>query len=482
MPPVVPPPAQPDARPKTEPVLKPIVKLAVPLGAAQLGQALISLTDTAVVGRASAADLAGVALGNSIFFTVFVLCMGAVIGMEPLVSQAVGAGDHERARRAMRQGVLLSALATLPGSLLIVVVLSSLHRFGLDESVIEPTRTYVYGRLPGLFPSLAFIALRGFLQGHNITRPAVLATLAAIVINIPADLLLVFGDDGLVGVGLPALGVPALGAAGAGIASATVNYVQCVLLVEPVRRVGPERGGTARFARWREAAARRDELARVLRVGMPMGLQFAFEVAFFSSVSFLMGRMGALQLAAHQVALTIASAPFHACMGIGSATSVVVGQRIGAGDQRGAYLAGTSGIGLGFLLMTSTGVCFLLFPSLIVRGFTDDAGVIEAASVLLRIAGFFALSDGVQAVASGALRGAGDTLWPFAIHLCSHWAVGMPCALLFAYWLDGGAAGLWWGLTTGLTVSAVSLTLRFLRRARQGYSALEAEGAGQDLA
>jgi MATE family multidrug resistance protein len=290
--------------------------------------------------------------------------------------------------------------------------------------------------------------------------------------------LLVFGDDGLVRVGLPALGVPALGAAGAGIASSVVSYVQMALLAEPVRRVGREEGAAFAVARWREALLRGDEVRRMLRVGMPMGLQFAFEVAFFSSVSVLMGRMGALLLAAHQVALSISSAPFHACLGIGSATSVVVGQRIGAGDQRGALLAGIGGVGLGFALMTTTGICFLLFPTLIVRAFTDDAGVIEIGCVLLRIAGFFALSDGVQAVASGALRGAGDTLWPFALHLCAHWVVGMPCALVFAFVLDGGAAGLWWGLTTGLTVSAVSLTIRFVRKARQGYVALEGSSAG----
>lgn len=456
-----------------KPVLGPIVKLAVPLAAAQLGQSIISLTDTAIVGRASAEDLAGVALGNSIFFTVFVLCMGAVIGIEPLVSQAVGAGDHGRARRAMRQGVWLSALVTVPGTLLVLVVLFALPHFGIDPSVISPTRGYVLGRLPGLFPALAFIALRGFLQGHNVTRPAVLATLAAIVINALADLLLVFGDDGLVRAGLPAVGLPALGGVGAGIASAIVSYVQAALLAEPVRRVGREEGAAFAFSRWREALARGDEVRRMLRVGMPMGLQFAFEVAFFSSVSFLMGRMGALLLAAHQVALTIASAPFHACLGIGSATSVVVGQRIGAGDQRGALHAGVTGIGLGFLVMTTTGLCFLLFPSLVVRAFTDDAGVIEIGTVLLRIAGFFALSDGVQAVASGALRGAGDTLAPFVIHLCAHWVIGMPCALTFAFVWDGGAAGLWWGLTTGLTVSAVALTIRFSRKARRGYVALE---------
>lgn len=465
-------------RSPVNPQLRPIVKLAVPLAAAQAGQAVISLTDTAVMGRTSAEELAGVALGNSIFFTVFVLCMGAVIGIEPLVSQAIGAGDYPRARRAMRQSVWLAAFATVPGTLIVLGVLALLPHVGVDPTIIAPTRDYTLGRLPGLFPALAFISLRGFLQGHNVTRPAVLSTIAAIVINVFTDLLLVFGDSGLVEVGLPAVGLPALGAAGAGIASAVVSFVQAGVLVEPTRRLGREEGEGFSFTYWREALVRRHELFRMLRVGGPMGLQFAFEVAFFSSVSLLMGRMGALMLAAHQVALTIASAPFQVCMGIGSATSVVVGQRIGASDQRGALVAGTTGIGLGFAVMTTTGLLFVLFPSFIVRVFTDDPDVIAASTGLLRIAGFFALSDGTQAVASGALRGAGDTLAPFFIHLCAHWGVGMPCALVFAVVLDGGAEGLWWGLTTGLTVSALSLTVRFVRKARRGYVALEGSGGG----
>jgi MATE family multidrug resistance protein len=209
-------------------------------------------------------------------------------------------------------------------------------------------------------------------------------------------------------------------------------------------------------------------------------MQFAFEVAFFSSVSFLMGTMGALPLAAHQVALTLASVPFHACLGIGSATSVVVGQRIGAQDSQSAASAGWAGIGLGFLFMTVSGLVFLLFPGALVRLCTDDASVHDMATGLVRIAGFFALSDGVQAVASGALRGAGDTLWPFAIHLTAHWLIGMPTALLLGYAFDLGAVGLWWGLTTGLTVSAGALSLRFRNRSRRGFVALEAHAVAPE--
>jgi multidrug resistance protein, MATE family len=434
----------------------------------------MSLTDTAFVGRASAADLAGVSLGNSILFTVLVACMGVVLGIEPIVSQAVGRGDFARARRAMRQSALLSALATGPAGLLLLGALWLLPATGIDLAVIDPTRGYVLGRMPGFLPTLLFFGLRGYLQGHNITRPAVISTLVAVVLNVPADALLVFGDGALLSLGLPALGLPAQGAMGAGLATSLVNVVQALMLALAVRHLGRERGTKGPLlGRWAEAARARPELLRILKVGLPMGWQFAFEVAFFSSVAFLMGRMGAVQLASHHVALTLASAPFQCCLGVGSAASVVVGQHIGAGDPKGALAAGRVSIGLGFGLMACTGACFLLFPEPLVGVFTNDAEVVPTAAVLIRVAGFFALSDGVQAVASGALRGAGDTAWPFAIHLLSHWAVGMPAALLFAYVLHGGAAGLWWGLTVGLSVSAVALSLRFHRKGTRGYHALE---------
>lgn len=453
--------------------LKAILRLALPLATAQLGQAMMSLTDTAIVGRTHPAELAGVALGNSIYFTVFVLCMGAVIGMEPIVSQAVGACDDLRARRGLRQGLALAGLVAVPGTLLISLVLELLPHLGLEPEIVTPTQHYVVGRLPGLLPSLAFLALRGYLQAYNVTRPAVVATVVGVLVNVPADFVLVLGDDGLIAMGGRAAGISPLGAAGAGMATAIVNVAQMLVLLRPVHRLRDASDGRNRRERLRAALMQRDELLRIVRVGTPMGMQFAFEVAFFSSVSFLMGTMGALPLAAHQVALTLATIPFHACLGIGSATSVVVGQRIGAADSRGAARAGYAGMGVGLLFMALSGLVFLLFPAALVRLCTDDATVESTATVLVRIAGFFALSDGVQAVASGALRGAGDTLWPFAIHLTAHWVIGMPTALLLAYALHLDAVGLWWGLTTGLTVSAGALALRFRSKARHGFVALE---------
>jgi MATE family multidrug resistance protein len=455
--------------------LRHIVRLAIPLAAGQLGFTVMGLVDTAFMGRTGAAPLAAVSLGGAIFFAVAVLCMGVVSGMEPLVSQAVGGEQPGRARVVMRQGVVLSLLVTVPGLLLLAIAYGLLPYVGIDEEIWTRTRGYLLGRAPGLPGWLLYMALRGYLGGHNVTRPTVIAVISANLVNVPADWLLIFGDDGLVRLGLSPVGLPALEATGAGLATSLCLWVQVAVLA-PATAVLGERAPDPRpaTARWLDALAPAG-LLRIARVGLPIGLQFSLEVSFFSSVAFLMGRLGAVQLASHQVAITLASAPFQICLGIGSATAVVVGQRIGAGDKRGTLHAGLGGLGLGVALMCFTGTFFLLMPEVFVRMFTDDAAVIAASAPLVRIAGFFALSDGAQAVISGALRGAGDTTWPFFIHLVAHWCVGMPTALYLAFRTGLGAQGLWWGLTTGLTFAATLLVIRFVRRARRGYIALETE-------
>lgn len=455
-------------------LLRHLLRLALPLALSQLGFSIMSIVDTAFVGRQSAQDLAGVSLGGAVFFFLSVLAMGAVYGVEPLVSQAVGAGDAARARRALRRGIILSGGASLVAFALLAFALFAMPYSGVEAVIVPHARDYLLGRALGLPAMLVVVAQRGYLQGNDVTRPVVTSMVIANVLNVPADALLIFGDDALAWLGLAPLGLPAFGAGGAGAASTIVTWVQVAWLLRATSRVDAGAEPPAR-ERWRAAFAR-DGLLRALRIGMPMGAQFAGEVAFFSSVSFLMGGIGTEMLAAHQVAITIASAPFHVCMGIGSATAVVVGQRIGRGDRSGTLRGGLCGIGTGAVFQAVVGATFLLFPELYLRAFTDDPGVIQSGATLVRIAGFFALSDGVQAVAVGALRGAGDTTWPFVFHLVAHWMFGMPCALLLTYTFELGAPGLWWGLTCGLTLSAVALTARFVFRARRGYAALETHG------
>ncbi len=441
--------------------LREIVRLAAPLALVQLGHATMGLVDTAVVGHKSAADLAAVGLGNSIFFTVAILGMGIALGTEPLVSQAVGAGDPSRARRALRQGTWLALFLTVPLLAIVLGLLAVLPHLGVDPEIVPATRAYVLARSPEL-PAFLFVTVaRAYLQGFGRTREQVIGVVVANVLNLGLDVWLVFGG----------LGVPALGAAGAGIATAFCTWVRLGLLITPILSLRVHDDRTL-VVRWR-AALETSGLLRVLKVGTPLGLQLTLEVAIFAFVAFSMGSLGKIDLAAHNLALMLASTPFNAMIGLASAGGVIVGRRIGAGDPRGARDAGLLTIGLSGVFMAVSGLSFVLMPRAYAALFTDDPQVVDRAVVLLQIAGAFALSDGVQAVASGVLRGAGDTAWAFVCHLVAHWAVGLPMALLFCFTLGMGAAGLWWGLTCGLTFAAVTLTLRFWWRGTRGYAALE---------
>ena len=434
----------------------------MPLSAIQMGSAALSVVDTAVVGRTTANELAGVGLGGSLLFAVAIVGMGVVLGTEPVIAQAVGAGEPARARRAFRQGIWL-ALAVTPVVLVVIAVIAwALPYTGVDPDVVSPCRKYMCARAASVPPFFLYWSCKAWLQAHGKTTAPVLGIVVALVLEVVLDLVL----------------VPHLGGVGAGIANSLTTTVRlCVVLVaaelaladldvagEPAPRSLGERS-----RRMREALVG-SELARIVKIGLPLGLQMALEVAVFSFGALMMGRMGARALASHQVAIQCASTTFNAMVGLGSATSVVVGRYIGARDKRAAVQAGITALAMSCVAMSFTGALFLFCGAFLARLLTSDPGVVAGAASLLVVAAAFQLSDGLQTVASGALRGAGDTRAAFGIHLVSHWAVGMPCVI----WLAGtmGPAGVWWGLTLGLTVAAAALVARFLVQARHGYEPL----------
>lgn len=464
------------------PVFAPIIRLALPLAALHLGQVTLGLVDTAFVGRVGQNELAAVGLGNAIYFTLSIFGQGLVQGAEPFISQATGAGDVVRAQRTLLEARRIVLLCLLPLWLLLGAILVVLPHFNLDPEIVRETQRYVLGRAPGMPGYLLFVATQAFLQARGKTRAIVTSIVVANLVNVPADLLLILGDDGLAKWGLPTLGIAGLGALGAGLATSISSWVR-FLWIQPAAgstwhelnagvTLDPEERAQAQTPTWQG-------IRQILRVGAPVGAQLSVEVAIFSLVSLWMGTLGATQLASHQVALSLSSVPFHLTIGIGTATSVVVGRLIGAGLEQRALRAGLSGIGLGVAVMVCTGAFFLSSPESLIRIVTDDPEVLLVASALVRIAGLFALSDGIQAVASGALRGAGDTKWPFFIHLVSHWCVGMPTAWLLGFHLGYGAQGLWWGLTAGLSFAAISLTARFVIRGRKGFVALGSGDTGE---
>ncbi len=447
--------------PATRALVKSIASLSLPLALHNVGHSLLGIVDSAFVGRLGAAELAAVSLGNLLLFTVLVLGMGIVFGTEPLVAQALGAERPGKAKGAVRTGIGLS-LAMTPvvwGSLLVIPKLLPLAN--VDADVIEHTATYLLGRAPGVPFVLGFTALRAYLQGYERTRSIVVGMVLANLLNVPADLVLIFGDEGLAGVGLGGIGFAGIGVLGAGIASSIAAAVQMLVVVWPT------------WALWQEHPPTHDDdrvsLASVLRLGVPVGLQYQAEVGIFAAVGVAMGSIGAIELAAHQIALALASVSFRVIMGISTATSVVVGKQVGARQHPPTQTPGLAGLGLGAMVMAMAGGIFLLIPDLLARLFTPETAVVAAAIPLLKIAAIFQLSDGLQGVAGGALRGAGDPTWAFLVNVAAYWAIAFPFGLWLAFSAGWEGPGLWWGLTLGLTVAAVGQVGRFVWRARQGY-------------
>ena len=440
--------------------LRALLALAAPIAAAQAGLALMGLVDTAVVGRLGAGPLAAVGLGNGVFFALALLGLGVMMGFDPLFSQALGAGQPHRAHSLLRQAgwmaLFCSAVMAVPIGLLPLL----LGRLGFAPEVSHGASGFLLARLPGLLPLYLFAGARSYLQAHGRVRAVVIATVAANVANLLLDLVLVFGAGP----------IPALGAVGSGLATTLCTGLQFGVLLFGIRALPmpPQQDTDAPAVRGPDL----DALRRALRIGLPFGLQMTAETGVFALVALLAARLGTQQVAAHQVAIALASFTFCAAVGVGNAGAVRVGWAVGARDRAAVRLRGLCAFAGGAGIMSLSGLLFWLFPGPLARLLSDQPEVIAAAVPLLAVAAAFQVVDGVQAVGAGVLRGAGDTRVSLVANLVGHWAVGLPVALWLAYQRGLGVIGLWWGLCAGLSAVAVALVVRFVRLSGRGVEAV----------
>ena len=405
----------------------------------------MGLVDTMMVGRVSAADLAAVALGNLFFFATGVFGLGVLLSLDPLVAQAVGAGDWEAAARGVQRGLLLSlvlagltSLALLPAGLVFTAA-------GQPPEVIPIAVGYALAAIPGTPPFFFFIVFRQSLQAMGRVAPILWTALAANLVNLGLNWVLIWGN----------LGVPPLGAVGSSWATSISRWFLAMALVAVAWRllrpvVRP----------WRSGVWRIRPLARMLLLGMPIGFQFQLEWGAFAATGLLMGLLGTEEMAGHQIALNLAAFAFMIPVGIGAAASVRVGQEVGRSDPARARRAAGAALGIGLAFMLCTALIFLLFPTFLGRLFTNDLAVVGVVTLLLPIAGVFQVFDGLQAVAAGVLRGVGDTRAPMWANILGFWALGLPLSLLLGFRLGLGPEGLWWGLAAGLAAVATLLLLR----------------------
>lgn len=421
------------------------ITLAVPLAAQQLGFQLMGTVDAAWLGRWNETALAASGLGNSLLFAIVSIGLGVVMGLDSVVPKAIGAGRTDDARRYLHAGVRLAILVGLACTAMVLAMPPLLALASVPEEVAQEARLYVYLRAIGIVPFLVSVALRSYLAARDVTRPLLVAVIVGNLVNVVLDGVLIFGVE--------AIGIPALGVAGAALATVAVQLMILVVYLGSMRALD----GDAPRVR-----STRADLVEVTRYGWPVGGQLFAEVGIFALATVIAGSMGTLPAAAHTVALNLASFTFAASVGIGAATSVRVGHALGAGDLALARRRGLLGLGLGVGVMACSALVFIAVPGAIARMFSDDPAVIAATVPLLMIAALFQLSDGAQAIAAGALRGLGDTRATLVGNVIGHYGIGLAISLTLGFGFGMGAPGLWWGLSAGLTVTALYLVVRFL--------------------
>jgi MATE family multidrug resistance protein len=432
-----------DSRVRAE--VRETIALAIPAVVTQLGLALMSLTDSLIVGPLGPVALGGVGLGNSTFFTVTLFALGMIMALDPLIAQAFGAGDRARCGELFWQGTWLAVALAVPFTLVFLDFATPLRLLGQPPEVVAAASAYLRGRALNVPTMLLFGAQRGFLNGVGDTRAVMVVVLLANVVNAVVSYALVHG----------ALGLAPLGVYGAGLGSSIAGVFMAVGLAAAIF------GGRYRAFEVGPVAPRLREIAAIARFGLPIAGQIVAEVGVFNATFIVMGQLGDAALAAHQIALQLASTTFMVPIGVSIAASIRVGQAIGRGAPDDAARAGRVAYALGIGFMATSALGFALFPAPLARLFTDDAAVVALAVTLIRIAALFQLSDGAQAVGAGCLRGAGDSRTAFVVNLLAHWGVGFPLGYALGVKLHLGAAGLWYGLTASLTAVAVLLAARF---------------------
>jgi MATE family multidrug resistance protein len=440
-------------RPTIASELAVLVRLAVPISLSQFGLLALSLVELAILRYASPAQFGGAAIGRSITFLALAPCLGAVSALDPLAAQALGAREPRHAWRAFLATIAGGCTVALPCMLIAVALTWLLAPAGVAAELNAPARAFVIAQSPSIAFATLYVTGKGYLQAHHRTRAILVASVVANVVNVVLCATLVLGDDALAHFGLPRLGIKPMGALGAGIASSCAHVVLAACVLVPAWRLRPPASAPPE-------PPRPMSMLHVLRLGLPLGVQLLAEIGVFSLVAVLAGRIGTAAISANQIALALEHFTFMGVLGTSAATAVRVGKAIGEG--RSPREAGLLGIALGATFMAACSAVFVAEPGRLVGLFATDAATARMGVALLLIAAAFQFIDGIQGVAAGALRGAGDMRFPLAINLACHWLIGLPVGVYLCFVLKWGAPGLWWGLVCGLTGVAALLMWRFL--------------------
>jgi multidrug resistance protein, MATE family len=429
------------------------LRLALPLILAEVGWMSMGIVDTIMVGRLpnSAVAIGATGLGQSLYHSVAIFGGGLLLGMDTFVAQAFGREDLDDARHSLMNGLFLAFLLAPLLMLAISLWPALMQRFGVSPELVEPMRPYLRALNWGTLPLLAYFALRRYLQAVNVAHPIMFALVSANIVNAFGNWVLIYGH----------LGFRAMGITGSGWSTcwARIYMVFCLaitLLWVESKRLQPGWMSTVRIDLHRMSA--------LLQLGAPAATQILCEIGAFSAATALVAKLGPVALAGHEIALNCAALTFMVPLGISSAAAVRVGQQLGRRDPAGAHRAGWSAILIGVGFMACSGSVFVSIPKLIARLFTPSPAVIQVGAQLLLVAAAFQLFDGLQTVATGALRGAGDTRTPMLANFVAYWLMGLPLGYVLCFKLGWGALGIWIGLCGGLMIIGSALLITWHKR------------------
>jgi MATE family multidrug resistance protein len=432
---------------------RPMLLMAVPLALAELGWMAMGVVDTIMAGRLGAAAIGAGSLGGNLFYPIAIFGTGLLLGMDTLVAQSFGADDPRDCRRSLVNGVWLAAALAAPLALVLRSLIPLLRAVGTNPRVMVLLGPYLKALLWGMLPLLAYAALRRYLQAVNVVAPITFALVSANLVNFAGNWALMFGH----------WGAPAMGLEGSGWSTTIARAYMAAVLLAAIAWQERKTGNLLFRMSWKPDVVR---LLRLLDLGLPAALQILIEGGLFGVIAVLAARLDEVSLAAHGIAVTVVSTTYMVPLGIGSAAAVRVGQAVGRKDRPGVATSGWTALLLGTLFMGVASLALWTAPRWILRVFTADAAVIASGAALLRIAALFELFDGFQTVATGALRGWGDTRSPMLAHLAGYWVIGLPVCYVLCFPLRWGVAGIWVGLTTALILIGVALVWVWKERVR----------------
>ena len=433
--------------------------LAWPVFIGQIAVLAFSTVDTVMTARASALDLAALAIGGSIYVSVFVGLMGMIFAVGPIAGQLFGAGKFRESGHEAEQAVWLALGLTVIGCTVLLWPEPFLALARAEPAVAEKVRGYLRGLACALPASLMFMAYRGFNIAVSRPKAVMVLQLGGLALKVPINALLVFGFA--VPTPFGELSVPALGAQGCGIATAIVMWCQLLAAVAVLRRDPFYAPFGLGYGLGRPSRA---SLAALLRLGIPMGLSILIEVTGFTFMAFFISRIGATPVAGHQIAVNMISLMFMLPLSIANASSVLVAQRIGAGDAEDASRIGWAGLEIGVLIAAVLGSTVYLLRERLVGLYTGDAVIVAAALPLLAWVVLFHVADAAQTIAAFVLRAHRIATVPLVVYVVAIWVIGLGGGYVAVFVLDAGpewmrgAQGFWSMATLGVALAAIGLT------------------------